>query len=204
MPLPIPSARRLLPHARTAARGDTSMTSVERARGPPHPGRPRPASAGRRRGNSHTGAYWVRSRATFPPRTPARFFASARRRFRNGGHDAPPGVGRCSVPTTRFTIVSAQADEDMGFCAKGRGRAVRQPAPKRLHFDGGRLRTTPTAAQCSRHGVRASASRTSRRAGAATPKRRGGAQVGRERARRGCNAVYTGPQASTLIMERRC
>jgi acetyl-CoA acetyltransferase len=162
------------------------MTSVERAR---DLRRPLVRVAGVGVGNSHTGAYWSQQ-ADFTA-TPQVFAAPGA--FRMAGMTpADVDVLACYDP---FTIVSLMQIEDMGFCAKGEGGPF--VTGSTLHFDGGRLPYNTHGGMLSHAYVLGIAHVVE-----LVRQLRGEAAAQVPDARVAVYGGYTGPQASTLIMER--
>jgi len=163
------------------------MTSLERAR---DLRQPIVAVLGVGLGTSHTGAYWSQQAAfTATPQV----FAAPGAFAMAGVRPRDVDVLACYDP---FTIVSLMQIEDMGFCAKGDGGPF--VAGDTLHFDGGALPYNTHGGMLSHAYVLGIAHvveivRQLRRTAAA--------QV--RDASIGIYGGYTGPQASTLILERR-
>jgi acetyl-CoA acetyltransferase len=144
-------------------------------------------------GNSHTGQYW--SQQGDLTATPQVFAAPAG--FAMAGMSpSDVDVLACYDP---FTIVSLMQIEDMGFCDKGEGGPFAASAGgKALHFDGGVLPYNTHGGMLSHAYVLGIAHvveivRQLRGEAAAQVK---GAEVG-------VYGGYTGPQASTLVLQRR-
>src|SRR5512143_3803104 len=162
------------------------MTSVERAR---DLRRPLVRVAGVGVGNSRTGAYWSQQ-GDFTA-TPQVFAAPGA--FRMAGlRPADVDVLACYDP---FTIVSLMQIEDMGFCAKGEGGPF--VAGRALHFDGGRLPYNTHGGMLSHAYVLGIAHVVE-----LVRQLRGEAAAQVTDAKVAVYGGYTGPQASTLVMER--
>jgi acetyl-CoA acetyltransferase len=162
------------------------MTSLERAR---DLRRPIIAVLGVGVGNSHTGAYWSQQGE----------FTSTPQVFAAPGAFAMAGLRRDDVDVLAcydpFTIVSLMQIEDMGFCPKGEAGPF--VCGDTLHFDSGKLPYNTHGGMLSHAYVLGIAHvveivRQLRHEAAA--------QV--QDARIGIYGGYTGPQASTLILDR--